>query len=310
MKQIVAISHVLAVVVLCGGIVACPMVSKPPPEELTVPVGAAANVELSLLTMLLALTDPESLVAPPISLLPPETAEQAPLTEGCPMESMGDVTDSDGDNFPAAETRAFDCELFMLVGLAFGGSGSIVIADKDDMDEFSGVTLEADSAYRLSAMDRPLFSVTADVSLDVSPSAGAADYELSYQGTAAIADPFSRTDLAGGYDAMLTGTFAGGTLGVRGDFTVSTTLTDCDTLDDSALEAECRQAVEEIVSGSIILQVSASGLIYDAAACATTFTGGYFDVTDGSGNVLKSSYDGCSPATVTLNGQPVPPLES
>ena len=49
--------------------------------------------------MLLALTDPESLVAPQTGLLPAETVDQAPPIEGCPMESTGDATDSDGDNF-------------------------------------------------------------------------------------------------------------------------------------------------------------------------------------------------------------------
>ena len=47
------------------------------------------------------------------------------------------------------------------------------------------------------------------------------------------------------------------------------------------------------------------------SACAHyAFTGGYFDVVDPADNVLKSSYDGCGPASVTYNGQPVPPLES
>ena len=306
------------VVALCGGLVACSrMASKPEPVEPTpvvpatptVPVGIATQVEISLRTMLLALTNPEGLVAPQASLLPADTVDQALPIETCPMESSGDATDGDGDNFADAETRTFDCELFSFEGIAFGGSGSLVIDDKDDMDEFSGVTLEADVEYRLSALGNPVFSITADVSLDVSPSADAADYEIDHRGTAGIAEPFSQIDLVGDYDATLTGAFAGGIVGAQGGFTLSTTPTDCETL-DAALQEECRQAVQEMETGSITLQVSTSGLEYDAAACDTTFTGGYFDVTDGAGNVLKSSYNGCGPATVTYNGQPVPPLES
>ena len=310
------------VVALCGGLVACSrMASKPEmPEESveptpvepatpTVPVEIATQVEMSLRTMLLALTDPESLIAPQITLLPADTVAQAPPLEACPMGSSGDATDGDGDNFAEDETRAFDCELFSFEGISFGGSGSLVIDDKDDTDAASGVILEADVVYELSALGNPLFSITAHVSLDVSPSAGAADYEIDHRGTAGVADPFSRIDLVGDYDATLTGTFADGTVGVQGGFTFSTTPTDCETL-NAALQEECREAVQEVESGSITLPVSTSGLSYDAAACDTTFTGGHFDVTDGAGNVLKSTYDGCAPATVTYNGQPVPPLES
>ena len=126
------------------------------------------------------------------------------------------------------------------------------------MDKFSGVTLEAGVKYRLSALGNPLFSITADVSLNVSPSDGAADYEIKHQGATGIAAPFSQTDLVGNYDATLTGAFAGGTVGVQGEFTFSTTPPDCETL-DAALQEECRQAVQEMETGSITLQVSTSG---------------------------------------------------
>ena len=322
----------LGVVALCGGLVACSrMASKPEPVEPTpvvpatptVPVEIATLVEMSLRTMLLALTDPEGLVAPQTALLPADTVD---LLETCPMESSGDATDNDEDNFAEDETRTFgnlrpgdppppECELIPveetalpLEELSFRGSGSLVIDDKDDMDKFSGVTLEAGVKYRLSALGNPLFSITADVSLNVSPSDGAADYEIKHQGATGIAAPFSQTDLVGNYDATLTGAFAGGTVGVQGEFTFSTTPTDCETL-DAALQEDCRQAVQEMETVSITPQVSTSGLIYDAAACHRTFTDGYFDVTDGAGNVLKSTYNGCAPATVTYNGQPVPPLE-
>ena len=108
---------------------------------------------------------------------------------------------------------------------------------------------------------------------------------------------------------MLTGTFQTGTLGVQGEFMFSTKPIGCGALEET-LQEDCRQQAAEVESGEIQLTVSTSGLEYDAAACDTTFTGGYFDVTDGADNVLKSSYDGCGPATVTYNGQPVPPLGS
>ena len=303
----------LGVAALCSGLVACARMAGKPAEPVepatpTVPPELAMDVEVSLRTMLLALTDPESLVAPPTALLPADTVAQAPPIEGCPPQSSGDTTDGDGDNFAEDETRTFDCVLFSFEGISFGGRGSLAIDDKDDTDAASGVMLQADAAYVLSVLDNPLFSVTTEVSLDVSASEGAADYDLVHRGSAGVADPFVQLALVGTYDAVLTGTFAGGTVGVQGGFTITTTNTDCETV-DAALQEDCRQAVQESPGVSGELGVTTSELRYDVANCATTFTGGYFDVTDPAGNVLKSTYNGCGPATVTINGQPVPPPE-
>ena len=331
----------LGVVVLCGALVACgraagkPMMPEPvdptpvdptPVEPVTppLPVEAAAfvatSVEQSLAIMLLGLNDPETLVVPQgTATLEADTVAQAHPFETCPLESSGDATDNDADNFAENERRAFgnmragdplppECEVFSLEGFApisVVGSGSLVIDDKDDTDAASGVILEALTEYRVTLGESHI-SITSDVSFDVSRSAGAADYDIDHEGTASVAEPFSRTDLAGDYDATLTGTFASGTVGVQGGFTVSTTPADCSTL-DAALQEACQQAVQQMESGpSLTLQVSTSDLIYDTATCATTFTGGSFDVRAGD-SVIKSTYDGCGPATVTYNGQPVPP---
>ena len=149
------------------------------------------------------------------------------------------------------------------------------------------------------------------MTLEASRSDGDADYGIESLGSLGVVAPFSRIEHVGMYEATLGGTFLAGTVVLQqGGFTFTTTATDCETL-DAAMQEECRQAVQEAPSGSIEYGVSTSGLMYDAANCATTFTGGYFDVRDAGGNVLKSTYDGCSPATVTYNGQPVPvpPLE-
>ena len=321
----------LGVVALCGALVACsraagkpvmPEPVEPTPVVPPLPVESAAfvatSVGQSLGVMLLALNDPETLVVPrATATLDADTVAQAHPFETCQLESSGNATDNDADNFAENETRSFgnrrpgdppppECEVFSLEGfLSVVGSGSLVIDDKDDSDAASGVTLEAITEYRMTLGEAQI-SMTTDVSFDVSRSAGAADYEIDHEGTASVAEPFSRTNLEGDYDATLTGTFAGGTLGVQGGFTISTTPADCSTL-DAALQEACQQAVQDLDSGRFTLQVSTSDLIY-TDACATTFTGGSFDVRAGA-NVIKSTYDGCGPATVTYNGQPLPPPE-
>ena len=327
----------ISAVALSGALVACDrMPAKPDPVEPVEPVDptpveptapplpaeaaafVATSVEQSLSVMLLALSDPETLVVPrgTVTLEEAGTDPQAHPFEACQLESSGDATDNDADNFAENERRSFgnmrpgdplppECEVFSLEGLlTVVGSGSLVIDDKDDTDAESGVTLEAITEYRVT-LGGSHISITSDVSFDVSRSAGAADYDIDHEGALSLAEPFSRTDLEGDFDATLTGTFASGTVGVQGGFTISTTPADCSTL-DPALQAACQQAVQELESGGFTLQVSTSDLVYDTEVCATTFTGGSFEVQAGA-SVIKSTYDGCGPATVTYNGQPVPP---
>ena len=296
----------LGAVALCGALVACSRAAgkpeMPPPETPTFPVEVArevaTNVETSLRTMLLALTNPVILVAPPTD----PSAGPGALAD-CDPELAGDATDADGDNYPVEQTRTFDCEL-ILGSLA----ATLVLMDKDDADPASGVTGKANSVYAIGA-ETPAFSVTTDVSLDVSRSDGAADYGVVSRGSAGVVTPFSRTDYDGTYDATLTGTFLAGTFGLnQGGFKFAITPADCETV-DAALQEDCREAVQEAGSGiELEFQVATSGLMYDAAMCATTFTGGYFDLRAGD-NVVRYTYDGCGPAIVTYNGQPLPPPE-
>ena len=289
----------LGVVALCGGLVACSrMASKPAMPEPMVPVEVASQIEQSLSDMVRALSDPAILVAPQTDALAGETDAEAPPMVGCPLESTGagDATDSDGDNYPVDDTRTFDCELLFLRGV-----GRLVLMDKDDTDPASGVKAEASATYGLSDIEGltdvegPGLSITKEVLLDVTRSDTAADhqYDIAYMGSVGITIPPVRTDAAGGYDVMLTGTFPTGSLGVQGGFMFSTKPIDCGALEE-ALQEECRQQAAEVESVEIQLTVRTSGLEYDAAACAT-FTAGYFDVLDPAGNVLKSSYDGLRP---------------
>ena len=305
----------LGVVALCGALVACgraagkPMMPEPveptpvEPVAPTVPPYVASEIEMSLRTMLLALTDPQVLAVPQA-----EGADAAAIAS-CSMEATGDATDNDGDNYPVDQTRTYDCDFLFITGMA-----TLMLMDKDDADPASGVKATAVSSYSSGGTEEPGLSFTTDVSLDASRSDAAAahDYDIAYQGSGGLVTPFVETEFAGRYDVMLAGTFAAGAAGVMGGFTISTMPADCGTL-DAAVQEECRQEVQEVQEvpgGNIQLGVTTTGLAYDAANCATTFTGGYFDVTDPGGNVIKSTYDGCGPATVTYNGQPIPPPET
>ena len=299
----------LGAVALCGALVACErMAAKPDPVDPvdptpvepaipTVPPEVAMEIETSLRIMLLALTDPQILALPQA-----EGADSATLLT-CSPTTTGDATDSDGDNYPVNATRDFDCSLPFLTGTA-----KLDLMDKDDADPASGVKAMAESSYSFGGTEGPGLSITADVSLDATRSADAAGYDIDYEGSGGFVTPYVDTEFEGVYDATLAGTFLAGTAAVMGGFTLTTTPADCTTLDADS-QAECQVAVQEAPGGSIRLGVTTTGLMYDAANCPTTFTGGYFDVTDPGGNVIKSTYSGCGPATVTYNGQPVPPPE-
>ena len=296
----------LGVVALCGALVACQrMAPKPDPVEPTpvepvtptVPPEIAMDIEMSLRTMLLALSDPQILAVPQA-----EGADSAALV-ACSSSTTGDPTDSDGDNYPVSEIRDFDCTLPFLTGTA-----KLVLMDKDDADGASGVKATAESSYSFGGTEGPGLLITADVSLDASRSDGAADYDVVFRGSGGFVTPFTEATAVGSYDATLAGNYAAGSAGVAGGFTITTTTTDCATV-DAAMQEACELAVQEAPAGSIELGVTTSGLVFDTATCPTTFTDGYFDVTDSSDNVLKATYDGCGPATVTYNGQPLPPPE-
>ena len=309
----------LGVVALCGALVACSRVAaKPDPVEPvdpkpvepvtpTVAPEVAMEVEQSLRIMLQALSDPAVLVAPP-SPLAGETGAPA-LDLNCPVVSTGDDTDADDDNYSVAETRT--CDKFPVDLSPLGViliDTKLVLRDHDDSDAASGVEATADSAFVWSVHDNPVFSVVGHVELAATKSGSGAGYGIAYEGSVDIVYPFSRidsdVDLAG---ATLAGSFQAGTLTVpQGTYRIATQPADCDAVDESMRE-ECRMAVQDVEAGEFELTVQSSGIEYDAA-CETVFTGGYFDLR-AFGSVLKSTYDGCGPASITVNGQPVPPPE-
>ena len=309
----------LGVAALCGALVACGgMTAKPAPVEPvdptpvdpatpTVPPEVATQVEQSLRLMLQALSDPSVLVAPPSQLATDTGAPAADLS--CPLVSSGDATDSDGDNYSVDETRT--CDEFTVDLSPLGvirADTKLVLMDRDDSDPASGVEATADSSFAWSVNDNPLFSAIGHVELAATESGGGAGYGIAYEGSVGIVSPFSRIDTDVDYAGVtLAGTFQAGTMTVpQGTYRLTTQPADCGALDES-MQADCRMAVQEMEAGEFEITVESSGIVYDAT-CETVFTDGSFDVR-AVGNVLKSTYAGCGPATVTLNGQPLPPPE-
>ena len=283
---------------------------EPAPVEPATPTVApeiATQVERSLRIMLQALSDPSVLVAPP-SQLAGDTGAPA-LDLNCPVVSTGVATDSDGDNYSVAETRT--CDEFSVDLSPLGNilvDTELVLMDHDDSDPASGVEATSDSSFVWSVGDNPVFSAIGHVELAATESGGGAGYGIVYEGFVDIVFPFSRIDSDVDFASVtLAGSFQAGTMTVpQGTYSVATQPADCGAVDESMRE-QCRMEVQELEAGEFELTVESSGLEYDAT-CETVFIGGYFDVR-AAGNVLKSTYNGCGPATVTLNGQPVPPPE-
>ena len=313
--------QVLGVGALCVGLVACGrMAGKPQmpaePTCLTVPTVTTApttsddpeqaspadSVEAPLRAMILALTDPVVLVAPQGSLLPAEVSEDVADFEVCEFESTGDATDSDEDNYSVAGTISFDYEIFSFATVTVGGTGSLELMDKDDMDAASGVEVQAVSAVSMSVGGQPVFGVGSTVSLDVSLDDGAADYDVDFRGTAGILESFNRIAIRNQYDVSLTGSFQAGTMTGVGSVTTITEPADCATVKES-LREECRLAVQTLESSDVELDVRTTDLQYDAVNCPTTFTGGKIDVR-GAAGAIAISYSACGQRSVTFSGQP------
>ena len=308
--------QVLGVGALCVGLVACGrMAGKPQmpaePTCLTVPTVTTApttsddpeqaspadSVEAPLRAMILALTDPVVLVG---SLLPAEVSDDVADFEVCEFESTGDATDSDEDNYSVAGTISFDYEIFSFATVTVGGTGSLELMDKDDMDAASGVEVQAVSAVSMSVGGQPVFGVGSTVSLDVSLDDGAADYDVDFRGTAGILESFNRIAIRNQYDVSLTGSFQAGTMTGVGSVTTITEPADCATVKES-LREECRLAVQTLESSE--LDVRTTDLQYDAVNCPTTFTGGKIDVR-GAAGAIAISYSACGQRSVTFSGQP------
>jgi hypothetical protein len=313
--------QVLGVGALCVGLVACGrMAGKPQmpaePTCLTVPTVTTApttsddpeqaspadSVEAPLRAMILALTDPVVLVAPQGSLLPAEVSGDVAYFEVCDFDSTGDATDSDDDNYSVAETISFDYAILSFITVAVGGTGSLELMDKDDMDAASGVEVQAVSAVSMSVDGQKVFGVGSIVSLDVSPDDGAADYDVDFRGTAGIMEPFIRIAIRNKYDVTLTGSFRAGTMNGVGSVTTTTEPADCATVEES-LREDCRLAVQTLESSEVELDVRTTDLQYDAVNCPTTFTGGQIDVR-GAAGAIAISYSACGERSVTFSGQP------
>ena len=319
--------HVLGVGALCVGLVACVRLPSKPampaepvtpaePTCLTVPTVTTApttsddpdqaaladSVEAPLRAMILALTDPIVFVAPQGSLLPAEVSGNVADFEVCDFDSTGDATDSDDDNYSVAETISFDYAILSFITVAVGGTGSLELMDKDDMDAASGVEAQAVSTVSMSVDGQKVFGVGSIVSLDVSLDDGAADYDVDFRGTAGIMEPFIRIAIRNQYDVTLTGSFRAGTMNGVGSVTTTTEPADCATVEEG-LREDCRLAVQTLESGDVEFDVRTTDLQYDAVNCPTTFSGGRVDVS-GTGGAFTISYSACGQRSVTFSGQP------
>lgn len=252
--------------------------------------------------MILALTDPIVLVAPQGSLLPAEVSGDVADFEVCDFDSTGDATDSDEDNYSVAETISFDYAILSFITVAVGGTGSLELMDKDDMDAASGVEAQAVSTVSMSVDGQKVFGVGSIVSLDVSLDDGAADYDVDFRGTAGIMEPFIRIAIRNQHDVTLAGSFQAGTMNGVGSVTTTTEPADCATVEEG-LREDCRMAVQTLESGDVEFDVRTTDLQYDAVNCPTTFTGGKVDVS-GTGGAFTISYSACGQRSVTFSGQP------
>ena len=296
---------VLVVAALCVGLTTCSRAGgKPEPAEpeVTVP---PETVEQSLRAIIDGLVDPESLVAFDASHLPSDApADDSSPIDPCPMTSVGDATDSDGDNYTVEETRSFDCDLLSespLLPLTIHGAGRLMLTDKDDMDAVSGVTADATSEYEVSVQGDRLLRLHTRVSLDAAASDAGAHHKIEFDSRVTVEDPFGVRDSISDYDAELTGSFHAGAMSGGGTLTVEVQPADCAEVDEEVRE-DCEQQGGQ--AGETEFDVT-SDLAYDAAC--PTFTGGSFSyrVSGEAGNVVMVSYRACGQSSVTVDGRPV-----
>ena len=297
---------------------ACTNVTSPPPEEpapepkeAAAAAAVAEQAEGVLLTSLRALSMPSAAaqaegieaLAGFIALVDP--AAEQPSIEGCaPMLSEG--ADGDGDGYPAVQTTlAIDCRFDLPV---FRLAGSLVLLDEDDMDPASGFESELD--YRLTVTaDGETLTAVGERDVRVSLMEDGSGYDLEYEGRDLLINPYLEYEARLTYTGTLEGAFESGTLAIGGGtLAFASTPVDCTALADAEREA-CEEQAQANPGppGEVQLAVQTSGLAYDTAGCGTVFVGGYVDVEDAAGNVLRISYAGCGERSVTYNGWPVPP---
>ena len=298
---------------------ACTNVTSPPPEEpapepkeAAAAAAVAEQAEGVLLTSLRALSMPSAAaqaegieaLAGFIALVDP--AAEQPSIEGCaPMLSEG--ADGDGDGYPAVRTTLrIDCRFD--VPLVFRLAGSLVLEDENDLDPGSGFESELDYRLTVTAEGETLTAGGARA-VQVRVKEDGSGYDLEYEGRDLLINPYLEYEARLTYTGTLEGTFESDTLAIGGGtLAFASTPVDCTALADAEREA-CEEQAQANPGppGEVQLAVQTSGLAYDMAGCETVFVGGYVDVEDAAGNVLRISYAGCGERSTTYNGWPVPP---
>ena len=312
--------HGIAVGALGLGLAACQDInvnSTPPAEprtlsrEVAAGLAASEQVESTLVPSIRALTNTPvesqieglAIFAGLFALADP-TAEPPSIEDCVPM--LGDGADSDEDGYPGLKTtQTIDCEL-----LGFRIEGTLELMDENDMDPASGFNSELDYRLTVTVDGETLLSSAGDLALWVSSMADEAGYDLYYSGRVAEDGQFAEFESRLIYSGTLEGSFEAGTLAIDGSIAFASNQVDCASLADADRETCQAEVPENGGPSGIQIAVKSTGIEYDMTSCPTALTGGYVDVQDDAGNVLRISYNGCSERSATYNGEPLPLDES
>jgi hypothetical protein len=232
------------------------------------------------------------------------------IEECAPMLDAG--ADSDADGYPAERTTyALDCEL-----LALHLGGTLVLADKDDMDQDSGFYSDLALEISLNSMDENVRFGAVEYTLDVDAKASGTGYTVSQSGVLSqenvIVDKKDEQSFLEGearltYDATIAGSLRSGKLTIAagdGTYSLATVPIDCSMLDGEEAR-KCQEQTSENPGTLRQLTMTATELAFDKENCDTAITGGSFAVQDNLGNTLTTSYDGCGKRSATYNGEPI-----
>ena len=291
------------------GLAACAQAAKIPEGPLSreVAAGLAASgfVDDEIVSSIRTVGEP--LGAPPSAANEASPGGGALDLAGCLPMLAG--ADSDADGYPSVEeTLPIDCDLFI-----FHIGGTLVLLDKNDEDPTSGFRSQLDFRMMVTAEDEAHLFAAGKRVMDVDAMATGA-YGLSYNGGFASptpGEPFSEAEVRLTYVGTLQGTFEGGTLAIDdGTFSFAAVPVDCSMLAGAEQQA-CQANTPENTAPPLEVAVASTGIVFDKASCDTALTGGYFDMRDDSGNVLRISYSGCGERSATYNGEmiTIPPPE-
>lgn len=277
-------------------------------REVAAQLAASRFVDEALVSSIRMLEDP--FAVPSVATNQAAEGVEALDLSGC--VPMPDGADSDADGYPAEETTLdIDCHL-----LLFHFGGTLVLLDKDDQDPDSGFRSELDFRMTLTAPDETHLLASGNQTADVDAMESGAGYGLSYSSTFKIPSmaedqPFLAFESRLTYAGILEGSFEGGTLAIdQGTYSLVPVPVDCSMLAGAEQEA-CRAHAPEDTGPPPVLAISSTGIAFDKVTCDTVLTGGYFEVRDDPGNVLKISYAACGDRSATYNGDmlPAPPRE-